>query len=315
MASITWNGVTGNWSVAGNWSSNTVPGAGDDVTIDAAGSYNLTVDVAESAHSLALSAASATLEVAANLTVSDGLTQTGGTIEVDAGKTLAASAVSINAGTLTKTTGSGVGDVNAPVTSSGTVTCTSGTLALDAGGTLDGSLGGTGGGIVWLNNGAAFSTDGTVAVVDAGNNDDLAVTNGATWTDGGVINAAGRLVLGNSGGSGELFIAAGNKRFDFTTNDGSIIDGGGAKLINFGILAKTAGTGVSSVIGMTNNGTVDAASGTLKLTGIAGGSGTLEIEAHDTLELFDGSAAGNNIVVFNGPGATLRIDTSTHFSS
>ena len=34
-----------------------------------------------------------------------------------------------------------------------------------------------------------------------------------------------------------------------------------------------------------------------------------------SFELFDGSAAGNNIVVFNGPGATLRIDTSTHFSS
>lgn len=399
MASITWNGFTGNWSVAGNWSSGTVPGALDDVVIDASGSYDLKVNVAESAHSLTLSATSATLEVAANVTVSNGLTQTDGTIELDAGKTLAAggavsisnsgdsgvygpgtlstsgvttptndglsldgsatwvnsgtvndglqifvgfvtsagtdtiinqsaglfgitadetmfnlsgSAVAdfINAGTLEKIGGAGVSDLNASVSSAGTVTSTSGTLALDVDGTLDGFVGGTGGGIVWLNNGAAFSTDGTATVVDAGSNDDLAVTNGATWTDSGIVNAAGRVVLGNSGGSGELFIAAG-ARFDLTTNDGSIIDGGGATLTNFGILAKTAGTGVSSVIGMSNGGTVDAAFGTLKLTGIAGGSGRLQIEAGDTLELFDGSAAGNNTVAFNGPGATLKIDTNS----
>jgi hypothetical protein len=45
MAVISWKtGVSGNWSQPSNWSSNTVPGIGDDVTIDAVSCYTVTAD-------------------------------------------------------------------------------------------------------------------------------------------------------------------------------------------------------------------------------------------------------------------------------
>jgi hypothetical protein len=45
MAAISWKtNISGNWSQASNWSNDTVPGIGDDVTIDAVGSYAVTAD-------------------------------------------------------------------------------------------------------------------------------------------------------------------------------------------------------------------------------------------------------------------------------
>lgn len=44
MAAITWkNPVSGDWEVAADWSTGTLPGSGDDVTISAPGPYVVTV--------------------------------------------------------------------------------------------------------------------------------------------------------------------------------------------------------------------------------------------------------------------------------
>ncbi len=59
MAAIFWNPGSGNWSVASNWSSNTVPNGNDDVTINAAGTYTVTVNGGEEANSLTFSAPNA----------------------------------------------------------------------------------------------------------------------------------------------------------------------------------------------------------------------------------------------------------------
>ena len=53
MVAIFWNtGVSGNWSQKSNWSSGTVPGSTDDVTINATGTYTETVDSTYTVNSL-----------------------------------------------------------------------------------------------------------------------------------------------------------------------------------------------------------------------------------------------------------------------
>ena len=44
MTAISWaSGVSGNWNTALDWTGGAVPGAGDDVTIDASGIYTVTI--------------------------------------------------------------------------------------------------------------------------------------------------------------------------------------------------------------------------------------------------------------------------------
>jgi hypothetical protein len=51
MAAISWiTGISGNWSQASDWSGGRVPGGGGDVTINAAGTYTITVDGSDSAN-------------------------------------------------------------------------------------------------------------------------------------------------------------------------------------------------------------------------------------------------------------------------
>ncbi len=220
-----------------------------------------------------------------------------------------------NAGLLEKTAGTGTVNFNAALTNTGAVTSTSGTLDISGSGTLNGTIGGTGTGVVLIDGaGGTFVTTGTLAITDAGTANDLRIGNGGTLTDSGLIKDSGHLVLGNASGASALVIAAGGT-FDFTTNDGNILNGAGASLSNAGTIGKTGGTGTSAVgIAFTNTGIVDAASGTLKLAGAVSGTGRLQIEAGDTLELASGAVGGFNTIDFNGLGATLKIDTNSTVS-
>src|SRR6266568_6421251 len=90
MAAISWkSGISGNWSQASNWSSNTVPGSGDDVTIDAAGTYTVNVNSAFTADTLVFDAPTATINIPSgdSLRVFAGATITGGTIDGPGGFT------------------------------------------------------------------------------------------------------------------------------------------------------------------------------------------------------------------------------------
>src|SRR5688572_26379544 len=67
LAAVSWiNPAGGAWNTAANWSSNpALPGAADDVTINFAGSYTVTLSgTAASVNSLALGAASGTQTLA-----------------------------------------------------------------------------------------------------------------------------------------------------------------------------------------------------------------------------------------------------------
>jgi hypothetical protein len=94
--SLTWNGGSGDWSTASNWSvlsgSDLTPGALDDATINASGTYVVTVSGAQAVNNLTLDAPGATLAIvggpaggAGTLAVGGSLTGGGGTLDLTHG--------------------------------------------------------------------------------------------------------------------------------------------------------------------------------------------------------------------------------------
>ena len=219
-----------------------------------------------------------------------------------------------NIGLLEKTAGTGIVTFEAVLHNTGTVTATSGTLLLADGGNVSGSIGGTGGGIVEFG-GGSFITTGTVIILDASTSNDFFLIVGASFTDSFIINDGGHFVLGNATGTSTLTISAGAS-FNFTTDDGDIVYGGANLFSNAGTIAKTGGSGTSTIsVAFTNTGLLEVASGTLKLTGSVGGTGRFQIDAGKTLELANGGIAGGNTVDLNGADATLRIDTNSSITN
>jgi autotransporter-associated beta strand protein len=106
LSAVTWTGGAGdnNWDTPANWSTDSVPGSGDDVTIDIAANIVHSDDVTDSINSL---------------TSTEPLTISGGTLSIASTSTIGGT-LTIDGGTLT-----GAGEVNV----SGLVTLTSGTLS------------------------------------------------------------------------------------------------------------------------------------------------------------------------------------------
>ena len=106
LSAVSWTGSAGddNWDTPGNWSTDSVPGSGDDVTIDIAANVVHSDAVTDSINSL---------------TTTEPLTISGGTLSIASASTIGGS-LTIIGGTLT-----GAGNVSV----SGLVTLTSGTLS------------------------------------------------------------------------------------------------------------------------------------------------------------------------------------------
>ncbi len=126
-----WNGGTGNWSIAGDWSPNGVPNNGGgnvyNVTIDSGGTDNVSLDINATIASLVLggSAGSSTLAnmagTAETLTITGGLTvNTTGTLVFSNASTLSAGANSTNFGVLDVESGSTL-SITGNLSNSGTV--------------------------------------------------------------------------------------------------------------------------------------------------------------------------------------------------
>jgi hypothetical protein len=92
MASITWNGVSGNWTNAANWNGGVAPGSGDTAYLTGAGAYTVTLFSAASVGGVTMNAANALFYDAGALTL-------GGTFALQAG-TLALAYGSLDGGTL-----------------------------------------------------------------------------------------------------------------------------------------------------------------------------------------------------------------------
>ena len=106
LSAVTWTGGGGdnNWDTAANWNTDSVPGSGDDVSIDVAANVVHSDAVTDSINSL---------------TSMEPLTISGGTLSIAAASTID-NTLSLTGGTLT-----GTGDL----TVSGLVTLTTGTLS------------------------------------------------------------------------------------------------------------------------------------------------------------------------------------------
>ena len=83
MANVTWNGGSGVWDTATLWSTGAIPGAADAVTIDAGGSYTVTLNgTADAAASILLNSAAATLSIQGTLALGGTLAPEAGTLEL-----------------------------------------------------------------------------------------------------------------------------------------------------------------------------------------------------------------------------------------
>src|SRR5258708_4293155 len=88
VTAISWKfGVSGDWNTGLYWSGGVAPGAGDDVTIAASGTYTVTLSSADAAHSLVLNDAAATVSVnyGGSLALGGALTVTAGTFQLNGG--------------------------------------------------------------------------------------------------------------------------------------------------------------------------------------------------------------------------------------
>lgn len=88
LAAVMWDGGGGNldWNNASNWSTDQLPGAGDDVTIDAPGEVTIEVSSDVAIHSLqtsdALTVSSGTFSISGDSQINAQFTNAGGTVSI-----------------------------------------------------------------------------------------------------------------------------------------------------------------------------------------------------------------------------------------
>jgi hypothetical protein len=169
LSAVTWTGGGGdnNWDTPANWNTDSVPGSGDDVTINIAANVVHSNDVDDSINSL---------------TSTEPLTISGGTLSIASASTIGG-ALTISGGTLT-----GAGNVSV----SGLVTLASGTLsgsgALNANGGMQIN---PGGGVFHLDGSIVNNAAGQTATW-SGNNGNVSVI---SVSDGSVFNNLGTFVI------------------------------------------------------------------------------------------------------------------------
>ena len=103
MASVSWNTASsGSWSVASNWSTDTVPGSGDDAFLAIAGSYTVSLTATIAVASITISDTSAALlmqDASGDATVAGDL-DNAGTLRIVSGASVAVGGNLLNAGGL-----------------------------------------------------------------------------------------------------------------------------------------------------------------------------------------------------------------------
>jgi FG-GAP-like repeat len=328
MAAIFWNtGVSGNWSQASNWSSNTVPNDDDSATINAAGTYTVTVDGTEDgANSIVFDAPAATISIPSGdalFALSGGATITGGTID-GPGEFYTEGVTSINAGapltlgggltwdnsfrnSLNDSSAIDIGDaagLTATIVNIGTFNLTNDTAGIGLN-TVNVS-GSTSSGIGnFENEGTLAKTGGTGTshfsasyTTEAGAT--ISVSTGTLEFDG-PSNAFG----GTISGTGTIAFGAGNNQISIDPTISNFrIDGGSVSFTNTlsyaGNFTETAGS-----LALTGSPTF---SGTFSLTG-----GTVNFNSGNTLTLptttsFMGGTITGGTVALN---ATTTVDGST----
>ncbi len=139
MTSVSWkDSVSGNWTLAADWDTGTVPGTGDEAIIAVAGPYTVSLTTPITVLSISIGATTATLAVldpGGTDTITNGVTNAG-VFNVDEGENQGGSTVAIG-GTLTNTGTVDVGtsafgdfNLSAPTTLTAAALANTGTIGI-----------------------------------------------------------------------------------------------------------------------------------------------------------------------------------------
>lgn len=330
LTAVMWNGGSGNWNDASKWSDNVVPVGGDNVTINAGSTVQVSDTEAAStitnAGTLAFTTDAALLN---NVTINnagtiaktggsgttvipngDQLNDTGGTLLASTGTLSIATSALLQGTTLNTATGASISfDQSSTLFNNNT--------------TLSGTLHGTGGGNVLFNTGAMYnfnqgasdSTPTGTLSFPAGMAQATAYSfaqygGDSTLVNAGQLNFTGSVqhpvaALDNTGainvtGTGNLGGAQGGGNASFINDAGGVLNfqsdagvAGGGNFENKGLIEKTGGSGVSAF----GNFAFDNEGGSFKVT-----TGTLTMQGSDKL------AGGTSINV--AAGATFEFDNN-----
>ena len=295
MATKIWTGggslsspQSGVWATKTNWSPVGIPAAGDDVVINGAGSYTISLSAnTASLNSLTISNTGATFAIG-----SFTLRVTGG----------AASAINLQSGQITISGGT-INDAGGIALASGTSLSGAGTLKVSGGYAGAGSVQASGGTL------DVFGTISSGVVLQ------IASASASTLKIEGTGIAAAAIAISSSnqtleiGPSGNLTINAAEN-----VNNGRIQLDGGALTDALGMVIGSAAllTGKGTVSApLSGTGTVMASGGTLDLTGTVSSGLALKIDttAHSDLKL-DGAAATTSAIAISNSNQTLEIGSS-----
>jgi hypothetical protein len=295
---ILWIGPgSGNWTSSSSWSSNTVPGSLDDVTLgllpspNQGNSYTVTVNSPQAANSLTINAGTATLS---------GVPGTGNTFTVGT--------LSMSAGAFNQQNG---------ILSVGTMNLTGGTFTLSSTGTV--ALG-AGGGTVSGSGTFAFSNGTLGGAALTVNNGGYTWDNGTLLTavnlnaGGGLISGLGTKILGSGAqlninvgttsfvgvikysGAGSVTIANGatmSMQSDIDVTKDTAYSGSAPFTVQTGgTLVKALGTGVAQFhagLTITNAGMIRTSSAILEFDSGIANTGTLQADTGAELRLVGGT--------------------------
>ncbi len=284
-----WGAGSGNFNTATGWSPQHVPGATDNVVVDAAGTYTVTASTNETVNTLAVAANAKLVVSAGTFTVSNGSGPGGlaGTIVVDAGAALALAGSVTNGGTI-----AGAGQL---------------------GGGASLSLVNAAGAIINANQAAALVLNTTGKVSNAGliEATDTAVGNGGLVVQSTTIDNAGGTIAANgarthvdlAGGTliGGVLATSGGGLIQTAAGANGVLDG----LTNGGLVKVTDSTSLELLGSIVNAGTLNVAASTAGTTDLQVGSPVVTLSGGGTVLL--SSNAGNRII---GTSAANRLVNS-----
>jgi hypothetical protein len=331
MTAVAWNSaVNGSWSNPSDWSTQSVPGAGDDVTVGVAGSYTVAIDGAQAAGSLTLSDGGATVTDSGSLEIGKAITITAGTFNLEgvieggmvrvAGGVFNAEGGTITGATLSAT-GGGFQFQNGTldgVTVDGPLDLGPGAVVwVTANGLTTRGAGGVGNGVINLNGGHSYILYRGSQTIDRAT---IHLGSYATLQTDNVNDGSPTLVLGP-----DLTIDQTRPNTysqilpDVWSNTSlSMVNEGTINAASSGGTLSIGGIFAPQLLTLTNEGTIVVSHGDrvsfvdgVDLTNLAGQvltGGWFEVDAGSTLQLVSGAtvATDDATIILSGARSTLK---------
>ena len=238
----------------------------------------------------------------------------GGVFSVGASGVSGAGAMQVLGATL-NFSGSGTVSDSVAVGGNGTLSASAGKDGTISGALTIGEPAATYSGDGYLLGAGTLTTTGVTTVADYSSNAELFLGSGLTWVNGGAENDGGYGYLNNVGSDTVTIVNQAGANLNFTTDNANLVqyNGGTDTFTNAGTLAKTGGTGTSTLQAAVNStGVILVASGVLDLTdggsigGTVSGAGTVGFGG-GSFAAGGGIAGSGNLVI---TGAALNFSGS-----